>query len=182
AARVSARAQRRRPPGRPGRRCGRGGRRAPPTCRRNGRGGGARPRGRTLTDLLSGSATYRVGGEESLGAGAILWAEGQGDGHGGDDRRPGSRWGLREVLRLRILRGSNSFRRVGEVVRCATELDSGSEEQPIGAWFTKRRPHAARIHYPSAANLAVKLHVSMAADNDCGTKRFKERQQALVGS
>src|SRR5262245_65940650 len=44
---------------------------------------------------------------------------------------------LGELLRLRVCRCPNAFRRFAEIVERAVKLDFGPEQEPIGAWLPR---------------------------------------------
>jgi len=51
----------------------------------------------------------------------------------------------------------------------------------MGAGFAERHTNAAGIYYAGGADLAVELHMSMAAHNCCGVESFEERRETVIG-
>src|SRR5690242_2856121 len=82
---------------------------------------------------------------------------------------------LGEFLSLRVFRVANSLRRFREIVRRPPELNIGSEQEPMRAWFSKRHPHTASIDDSNPSDHSVELHMSMTTNNDRCIDSFKDR-------
>jgi len=95
-------------------------------------------------------------------------------------------WGIEdiaggEVFGLRVSGGSDAFGGVGEVVSGVAELNVGAKQEPMGAGLAEGHSDASGIYNSGVANPAVKLHVGVAADDDCGGESFEDWEKAVFG-
>ena len=51
----------------------------------------------------------------------------------------------------------------------------------MGTWFAEGHSNAAGIYDAGASDLAVELHVGVAADDYCCDEFFEEREETVIG-
>ncbi len=61
------------------------------------------------------------------------------------------------------------------------QLDVGSKEKPIRAWFPPGCSYATGVYNTASPDLSVELHVSMTADDHGCVYGLKDRQEAVLG-